>query len=183
MYRDLFLRGYIDENNTGEVIEKIVELNRDDNDSEILRKDREPIRLHIQSEGGNIMDGFALVDIILTSKTPVYTYCEGYAESSALDIFLAGEKRFAFTHSRFLIHSASATMTDMPLPNVERHLVRLRDLEELGKELLIKRTKLTREQVEELYSTNNDNFFGVTEAIEYGIVTDFIEWGDKNDSK
>ena len=58
----------------------------------ICNYERPPIKLVINSYGGSVDDMFGLIDVILTSKTPIYTYCTGYAMSAGAMIFLAGHK-------------------------------------------------------------------------------------------
>jgi ATP-dependent Clp protease protease subunit len=73
-------------------------------DEGIEPKDRKPIHLHITSYGGSAYDGWQIVSTIETSKTPVYTYVEGYAMSMALPIFLAGAKRHLGKYATLLYH-------------------------------------------------------------------------------
>lgn len=68
---------------------------------------REPIKIYINSYGGNLYDMWSLIDIILNSKTPIYTYCKGYAMSAGFKIFLAGHKRFVSKHATLLYHQLS----------------------------------------------------------------------------
>ena len=89
--RLLFLRGTINEENTGEIIEQILNINLSDDSANLvgeLEQNREPIHLHIQSNGGAVLDALALVDIIKNSKTPIYTYVDGYVYSAAVYIFV-----------------------------------------------------------------------------------------------
>ena len=70
------------------------------NDKEKKEYERQPIKLFINSYGGNVDDMWSLIDIIENSKTPIHTYCTGYAMSAAFCIFLAGHKRFC-TYGRY----------------------------------------------------------------------------------
>ena len=84
------------------LIDRIMEFNRQD--SGIPVEERKPILLYVCSDGGECDTGFALIDTIMASKTPVYTIATGYAFSMACIIFMSGHKRFALKHSSFLIH-------------------------------------------------------------------------------
>lgn len=77
-------------------------------DQGVPREERKPIRLVIMSYGGNLDFMWMLVDAILTSETPVYTYNIGVAHSAAALIFMSGEKRFMTPNARVLIHEGSA---------------------------------------------------------------------------
>lgn len=74
-------------------------------------EERVPIKLYIHSYGGDLEQAFAFCDILMASDTPIYTIATGVAMSSAMLIFLAGHKRFAFKHSSLLIHEGSATLS------------------------------------------------------------------------
>ena len=174
--RLLSLRGYVDEESTGKIIDKILNYNFEDDKNKIPIERRSPIHLHIQSPGGNTYDGYALVDIILTSKTPVYTYGEGSVESSALDIYMAGKRRYAYEHTMFMVHGNATSLEGKTLPNMKSYLDMVTTLDDWGKDLLSSRSLLSRSQVDDVYNSNKDIFFTVDKAIKCGIVTHLIEW-------
>ena len=66
-----------------------------------------PIRLHIQSNGGSLMDSLYLVDVIKNMDTPVHTYVDGYAASAATLLSVSGSKRYMTKNSMMLIHQLS----------------------------------------------------------------------------
>jgi len=173
--RILSIRGYIDEQSTGKVIDQILKYNAEDDMNKISTERRTPIHLHIQSSGGNTFDSYALVDIILSSKTPVYTYGEGNVESAAVDIFLAGKKRYGYKHTMFMIHGNSSSFEDSSLDNLKAHLDMVTTLENWAKDLLSDRSLLSQSQVDDIYRTNTDIFFTVDKAIKCGICTKLIE--------
>ena len=51
-----------------------------------------PMKLYINSEGGNLTDAFALMDVMRTSPVPIATVGMGNLMSSAFMIFAAGKK-------------------------------------------------------------------------------------------
>ena len=65
-----------------------------------------PIHLHIHSPGGSVFSGLAIVDTMLSTKTPIYTYIDGSAASAATMIACCGEKghRYVGSSSFMLIH-------------------------------------------------------------------------------
>lgn len=73
-------------------------------DREIPVEERKPIIVYINSPGGSVVDGFALVDAIECSETPVYTVNLGACMSMGLFIYMAGHKRYAMPRSQFLLH-------------------------------------------------------------------------------
>jgi ATP-dependent protease ClpP protease subunit len=63
-----------------------------------------PLKIYINSNGGEIFGAIPLVDAIQKCKIPIYTYIEGIAASAASLIAMAGHKRFITTNSFMLIH-------------------------------------------------------------------------------
>jgi len=79
-----FLTGEIDEETAENIIKKIIKLNH---------KQEVPfIQMIINSNGGHIPSGFAIIDIMRWSKIPIYTIGLGLIASMGLLIFMAGEK-------------------------------------------------------------------------------------------
>lgn len=71
--------------------------------------DKPILHLHINSGGGYIVAGTAIMDTILRLKKDIdiYTYVEGRAASAATFISLVGTKRFITRNSLMLIHQLS----------------------------------------------------------------------------
>ena len=88
-----------------EIVDNIINYNRLDHGKE--PKDRTPIRLYINSPGGDVNEGFAIISAIETSKTPIYTINVGQWSSMAFLIGIAGQKRFSLPYSMFLMHDGS----------------------------------------------------------------------------
>ena len=85
-----------------DIVHHIIQYNRDDADIPVDK--RKPIRLYINSPGGDMYEGFALIDAIQLSKTPVYTYNVGMCASMGFLIYIAGHKRFSFPRAIYLLH-------------------------------------------------------------------------------
>lgn len=74
-----------------------------------------PIKLIISTYGGNVWDGFNLVDTIEKIKCPLITQCEGISASMGTYILMAGKNnpnvhRVANKYSVGLLHSGSTTL-------------------------------------------------------------------------
>lgn len=118
--RRLFLYGLIDSIDTDEdglyydasmtsaIIERIFDYNRQDEGIPVEK--REPIRLYINSPGGDPVEGFALVSAIELSKTPVYTINVGQWSSMAFLIGITGHQRFSLPKMMFLMHDGSTAV-------------------------------------------------------------------------
>ena len=103
--RKLFLNVDIEQLSVAEIAKHIMQFNKEDKGIDI--NERQPILLYITSNGGEVDSGFELIDIIQSSKTPVYTINLGYQYSMGFLIGLAGHKRFAMPNAKFLMHDGS----------------------------------------------------------------------------
>ena len=114
LYRKLFLSGKIEALAVASIINEIHKINFDDDKNEEEYRDwvREPIKLFINSFGGSVYDGLALVDVIKQSKTPIHTIVIGSGMSMGLWIFLSGHKRFIGANSTLMFHDISCGIWD-----------------------------------------------------------------------
>lgn len=80
----------------------IIQWNREDRWIPVDK--RKPIKIFINSRGGDPEAGQALIDAIMLSKTPVYTIGVGVVMSSAYLIYLSGSVRYSFPNTKYLQH-------------------------------------------------------------------------------
>jgi ATP-dependent Clp protease protease subunit len=67
---------------------------------------KHPMKLYVNSDGGNLTDAFALMDVMRTSPVPIATVGMGNLMSSAFMIFAAGTKgqRAIAKNTSIMIH-------------------------------------------------------------------------------
>lgn len=111
LYREIEPLGYEETSNeyastATHLIHAIMDFNREDMNVPV--SDRKPIKLFINSPGGEIEDGLPIIAAIELSKTPVYTINLGRWCSMAFLIGIAGHKRFALPYTTFLLHEGSS---------------------------------------------------------------------------
>ena len=113
-YRKILLSEDITAASVKVVIEKIMEINADDDAKEQDYRDweRKPIKLFINSFGGSVYDGLSLVDIIKQSKTPVHTISVGSSMSMGFWIYLAGHERYVGENATLMFHDISTGVLD-----------------------------------------------------------------------
>lgn len=73
-----------------------------------LRIDLVPIYLHIYSNGGYIHAAFSTIDVINSSKVPVYSIIEGATASAGTLISIVCKKRYIRPTAYMLIHQLSS---------------------------------------------------------------------------
>jgi len=73
--------------------------------SEIMEKAKpKPLKIYINSNGGDVFAAIPLIDAIKNSSIPIHTYVEGMAASAASLISMMGHRRFITKNSFMLIH-------------------------------------------------------------------------------
>ena len=146
------------------IVAQMLFLESEDPDKEIF--------FYINSPGGSITDGMAIVDTMNYIKCPVTTVCVGLAASMGAVLLAAGEKgkRFAMPNSEVMIHQPligggglQGQATEIKIH--ADHLVKTR--EKLNK-ILSERTGKPLEQIER--DTERDNYMTAEEALEYGLI-------------
>lgn len=157
----IFLGGPIDDHVANIVIAQLLFLQAED-----AKKD---ITLYINSPGGMVTSGLAIIDTINNIKNDVSTVCVGVAASMGAVILSAGKKgkRFVLPNSEVMIHQ--------PLGGVEgqasdieisaKHILRTR--ENINK-ILAKNTGQTLAKIEK--DVDRNFFMDAEEAKKYGIV-------------
>lgn len=141
--RKLFLNANIDQFSVGSIVRHIMQFNSDDKGIEITK--RKPIILYITSNGGEVDAGFELIDVIQSSKTPVYTINLGYQYSMGFLIGLAGHKRFAMKNAKFLMHDGSNFVYGTGT-KVQDQMEFQKRVEARIKEYIISRSRITSEE-------------------------------------
>jgi len=159
--RIIFLGGGIDDDTANLVIAQLLFL-----ESEDPKKD---ISFYINSPGGSVTAGLAILDTMNHVKPAVSTVCVGMAASAAAVILAAGEKgkRYALPNSEVMIHQpwggAQGQATDIEI--TAKHILATRD--RLNK-ILAKSTGQELAKIER--DVERDYFMTADEAKKYGLV-------------
>nr|DAH18404.1 MAG TPA: Clp protease [Caudoviricetes sp.] len=141
--RKLFLTDEISQISVGDIVKNILQYNCDDKG--IAAEERIPILLYVTSVGGSVDAGFELIDVIESSKTPVYTINLGYQYSMGLLIGLAGHKRFATKNAKYLMHDGSNFVYNSGAKAQDQMRFQGK-VEDRIKEYILSHSKLTQEE-------------------------------------
>ena len=166
--RKLFISTNICQETVDDAIRHIMQINRED--MGVAREDRKPIILYVTSNGGDVDAGFALIDVILSSETPVYVINQGYQYSMGFLIGLAGHKRFAMPHAKFLMHDGSQFIYNSGAKAQDQMEFNKR-MEERIKQYVLSRTEITSEMYDS--QMRKEWYMFADEAKKLG-VTDYI---------
>ena len=101
--RIIMLNGEVNEDSANEIIMKLLYLDS---------LNHEDIYLYINSGGGVVSQGLAIIDCINYIESKVITVCVGVAYSMAAVILSCGEKgkRFALPNSEIMVHQIAGGM-------------------------------------------------------------------------
>lgn len=145
-------------------------------DKGIPVEERVPIKLFVDSSGGDLTSALMMADAITLSKTPVYTINMGTAYSGGLLVFVTGHKRYSFPSASFLFHEGSTSLGSIDAGKFKNYAGYYSNLIDRMKNYIIKNTKVDEELYKE--KSRDDWWFFVDEAIELGfcdeIITEFI---------
>ena len=158
-----------------ELVELIMFFNQED--KELPVEDRDPIILYINSPGGDTEAGFALVDAIKLSKTPVHTVAYGSCESMAFLIFIAGDKRFVFPRTTLLMHDGQMLLHGTPKQVQDWSDFSKRFEKEVVKPYVLKNSKMNA--TEYARRVNKENCMLPEDAIKYGFADEIVDDIDK----
>lgn len=167
--RRLYINSGIDEKIVDTIVYHIMRYNREDKGIDV--KSRKPIILYINSNGGSVPDGYAVIDAIMNSITPVCTVNQGYCYSMGFLIFLAGHKRYCMPSATFLMHDGSTMTWDSTAKAKDRMDFETRQVEEYTKQYIMSRTSIDEKLYDEKYRV--EWYFYPTEAKQNGVL-DYI---------
>lgn len=131
------------------------------------------ISIYVNSPGGSVTAGLAMLDTMRFVKPDISTFCVGQAASMAAVLLSAGAKgkRFALPNSRILIHQplggTQGQATDIDIH--AREILRMR--ESLNK-ILANNTGQTVEKISQ--DTDRDYIMTADQAKDYGIIDEVI---------
>lgn len=166
--RKLFLNVNVEQFSIADIVKHIMQFNKEDIGLEPEK--RMPILLYVTSNGGEVDSGFELIDVIMNSKTPVYTINLGYQYSMGFLIGLAGHKRYATRNAKFLMHDGSNFIYNSGA-KAQDQMEFQKKVEERIKSYILSRSKITSQEYDS--KLRIEWYLFADEAKEKGFV-DFI---------
>ena len=144
--------------------------------SELLYLDsinNEDIDIYINSPGGSVTSGLAIIDTMNFIKSDVRTIVTGIAASMASLILASGTKgkRMSLKNSEIMIHQPLAS-TSGQASDIEIQAKRIIDKKRILNELLSKHTNNSLKKIEK--ATERDNYMTSSKALSFGIIDKII---------
>ena len=160
--REIFLWGGVNDESAEKLIKRLLYL-------DALKK--EDIRLYVNSPGGVISSGLAIIDTMNMIKSDVSTICMGQAASMGAVILALGKKgkRLILPNARVMIHQPLVSGQIFgPASDIQIQADEILRIRTKLNSMFAKATGKKLKSIEE--DTDRDYFMSAEEAIEYGIV-------------
>jgi ATP-dependent Clp protease protease subunit len=165
--RVVHLEGVVDERQASYITQTLLHLNK---------ISKQPIQLYINSPGGSVLDGLAIIDVMKDIEAPVYTCVKGLAASMGAAILSQGDKRFALPNATVMLHQVSSGTQG----NIQDMEVSLDFTKQLNEKLLKMIAKSCNKTVTQLKKdTQRDSWMFAEDALKYGIIDEIKKPSDK----
>ena len=163
--RIIFLGDEIDDNVANLVVAQLLFLDAEDSEKDI--------NLYINSPGGSVTAGLAILDTMNYIKADVSTICVGLAASMGAVLLSSGAKgkRFALPNAEIMIHQPLGGARGQA-SDIRIHADWITKTKTKLNNILSENTGQSFEKVEE--DTDRDNFMTADEAKQYGLVDEVI---------
>ncbi len=162
----VFIGNPIDDELANLVIAQLLFLEAEDPDRDIS--------IYINSPGGSVTAGLAILDTMRFVKPHISTFCVGQAASMAAVLLSAGEKgkRFALPNSRIVIHQPLGGMSGQAA-DMEIHAREILRMRETLNRILHETTGQDLDKIAR--DTDRDYIMPAVQAKEYGIIDEVIQ--------
>jgi len=128
---------------------------------------KKDITLYVNSPGGSVSAGLAIIDTMNYIKPNVSTICVGMAASMGAMILMSGEKgkRFILPHSEVMIHQPLGGMQGQA-SDMEIHTEHILETRDILYKMIEKCTGQERAKIKE--DCDRDNFLKAADSVKYG---------------
>lgn len=131
----------------------------------------EPVHIYINSPGGSVTAGLAILDTMKLIKSKVCTYCIGLAASMASVLLSSGDRRYIVPHAEVMIHQplggTKGQATDIEI--AAKHISRTKGILNT---IIAENCKRPYDEVSQ--DMERDNWKSAEEAVAYGLVDKII---------
>lgn len=141
------------------IVERIKQLNVDE------------IRVHIDSYGGSVSEGWAIYNALRQHPAKVTTFGDGFVASAALYPFLAGDERIASNLSAYYFHRVSIA-TEGYADELRKAADEAEQMTEIGISAFVERAGMEESTVRELMEA--ETWLTPAQALDYGLATSIM---------
>jgi len=165
--RRIFLSGTIEREMANDIVAQLLYLQEAGD---------EPIKIYINSGGGEVNAGLLIYDVLQTMKVQVDIYCTGIAASMAAILLAGGQPghRFILPHSKVMIHepliSNGVGGSATSIRNLSDSILETRAI---TNGILAKHTGKTLQEIDS--ATAFDNYMNAEAAVEFGLCDKVVD--------
>jgi ATP-dependent protease ClpP protease subunit len=152
-----------------DLVRMIIEYNKEDKGKSV--EERTPIKIMINSGGGDVQVMLTIIQAIKLSKTPVYTINFCNAMSAAAEILAAGHKRFALPGTCVMVHSGSCYYGGT-MEQAESYKKYVDALTKKATDIFLANTKIDSKTLKKKGAA--DWYFDEEEAVAKGVIDEII---------
>lgn len=133
------------------------------------------ISLYINSPGGSITAGLAILDTMNLIEPDIVTYCVGQAASMAAVLLACGTKgkRYTLPHSRILIHQPSMSGLGGQATDIDIYAKEILRMREMLNDILARACEQPTDRIAR--DVERDYIMDPQQALSYGLVDKIIE--------
>lgn len=137
-----------------------------------LNIEKQPIYLHITTDGGLVYSAFSIIDCIKSLSIPVYTIIDGFVASAGTLISLAGEKRYMCENAYMLIHELRGGIWGK-MSEMDEEYTNSKKIMEHIKRIYADNTKIKKKELDGILK--KDLIWDVKECIEKGLIQEIYK--------
>lgn len=164
--REIFLWGAVEDDSARSIVQKLLFFDG---------SGRDDVTMFINSPGGMITSGLAILDAMRLIKCDVRTVCMGQAASMGAVLLAAGTKgkRVAWPNARVLIHQPLISGNIYgPASDIQIHAEEMMKVRQRLNMILAECTGQPLKKIEE--NTDRDYFMSAEEAKAYGLIDEVV---------
>ena len=136
--------------------------------NQIKNLDVDEIRVHIDSYGGSVSEGWAIYNALRQHPAKIVAYGDGFVASAALYPFLAGDERIASSLSAYYFHQVMVSASGYA-DDLRAAADKAEKMTEIGIQAFVERTSMTDGEVRALMEA--ETWLTPAQALEYGLAT------------
>jgi ATP-dependent Clp protease protease subunit len=172
--RIIFLGTPINDQVANAIIAQFLFLEREDPDRDI--------NLYVNSPGGSVYAGLAIIDAMNMIRPDIATYCVGMAASFGTVILCSGTKgkRYALPNATVMMHQVMGGVQGQA-SDLEIHAREALRLQATIRDIFVDKTGQTSEKISQ--DTDRDYFMTSQEAKEYGLIDDVLTGRDDDEEE
>jgi len=170
-FREIVINEDITDKLVETAILQIMNINRYDDtmEAQVVDYEREPIKLLLNTGGGELDAALSLCATIEMSKTPVHTVALGKACSAGFLILICGHERFAQQYSRLMYHTGSSGYIGV-ITDILEHGDYLESLNDMIHGIVLKHTDISEEQLDDVFMRKTDWYLTIRDALDLGVI-------------